>query len=206
MKLIVVTIETRCYWPLQTCYDMVTTNPATTNAPQPGHYNLAITRPLRICYNNGHYKLLQPDHYKLATTPSLQPHYELATTLSLQPGHYHHLATTILPNLATTTWPQPSHYATTWPLQTCYSMVTTAQPLLWLQIPCSKRTILSTPCLLSVWVLLHCCLPIMSIKCQSYVFIAHNICGLIELRKQSKLACRHPSLQWVCYSHQCTTV
>jgi len=117
MKLIVVTIETRCYWPLQTCYDMVTTNPATTNAPQPGHYNLAITRPLRICYNNGHYKLLQPDHYKLATTPSLQPHYELATTLSLQPGHYHHLATTILP--------QPGHYnlATTQPL--CYNLATT---------------------------------------------------------------------------------
>ena len=30
------------------------------------------------------------------------------------------------------------------------------------------------------------------------------ICCSEYIRKQSKLACRCPSLQWVCYSHQCT--
>jgi len=162
MKLIVVTIEMRCYWPLQTCYDMVTTNPATTNAPQPGHYNLAITRPLQSRHNPVTTNSPQWWSLQIATTWSLQPghynfattlHYEFTTTSSLQ-THYNAVTTTPLQSChtpATTISPQPSHYATTWPLQTHYIVVTTDRSLLWLQIPCSKRTILSTPCLLSLW-------------------------------------------------------
>ena len=46
--------------------------------------------------------------------------------------------------------------------------------------------------------LLHCSLSIPNVNLR---YLLLNICGLIELRRENKLAYRHCSLQWVCYSH-----
>jgi len=149
-----VVVTTTC--PLQTCYSPVTTIRPPTDSlqhgyyTQHGHYNLAITRSLRICYHDGHYELLQLGHYNPATTnlPLQTCHYDLATTPvttnSLQPGRYKFTTTFSLLQSRhnPVTMLQPGHYKLA-------NLVTTAQSLCWLQIPCSKRTILSTQGLLT---------------------------------------------------------
>jgi len=156
--------------PLQTRH-----NPATTISPQPpGHYKFATTM---VTTNS-----LQRWSLQIATIWSLQPRHNLASTILPQPRslriHYNPVATNSLQyfhyNPTTITWPlqsrhnpvtmlQPGHYKLA-------NLVTTAQSLCWLQIPCSKRTILSTQCLLTpLAALLHCCLSI------SNVFVAQNI-------------------------------
>jgi len=147
-----VVVTTTC--PLQTCYSPVTTIRPPTDSLQHGYYT---TWPLQSRHNPvttnslPRWSLwiattwsLQPGHYKLATT--ILPlrschnpgHYEFTTTRSLQ-IHYNIFTTTISPQ---PTMLQPGHYKLA-------NLVTTAQSLCWLQIPCSKRTILSTQCLLT---------------------------------------------------------
>jgi len=180
----------------------------TTNLLQPGHYNpptyrltttwlLYTTWPLQSRHNPvttnslPRWSLwiattwsLQPGHYKLATTILPQPrslriHYNPVATNSLQHFHYYNLATTqsLCYNQATTN-------LLTWSLQPShyvdYKFLAQREPS-WVHKACSPRSFTS---LLSV-----------NLKC---------ICCSEYMRKQSKLACRCPSLQWVCYSHQCT--
>ena len=200
-------------------YNLATTNlllhlhcNPTTNSPQHGGYNLATTQPLQPCYNtipttaplqschspvtmlqSAHYRLTTSGHYNLAITQSLR----IATTWSLQPGHYK-LATTwplrFCHNPVTTNSLQRLHYnpTTILPQPGYYDLATTQSLMLW---PGHYKLTIAWSLQPSHYVDYKFLLLSVNLKCIYYSEY---------MRKQSKLACKCPSLQWVCYSHQCT--